>query len=1066
MSTRRVAGLGLLSLLFALLPASAPVPAAAAPKPPKPPKVSIGDVTVTEKDAAGVVATFTITLKKGVGKRVKVWWATENGSARAPGDFTAARGKVVFKGPAAKQTRTLSVRIAGDDLVEPDETFRVVLTKVRGGKATRNAGTGTIRNDDKPVPVRTLTVVTTGTGDGVVGSDPAGVSCDPDCDVSLPHGTVVTLTADPDAHSEFDGFTGCPTVEDTCTLTLDADVTVSAAFTAVTRTVTVTKQGTGSGTVVSSTVGVDCGDTCAASFEFGSTVLLGALPDEGSTFVGWSGDCTGSDPLTPCSLTMSAHRNVTATFADLPDHDLSVTVAGNGSGSVTSEPTGISCPGDCSQAFEQGSSVTLTAAPSGEGFEFAGWSGDCAGTDLTCEVTISEARAVTATFDDVPTHAVLVTKAGAGSGTVTSSPSGIDCGAVCHRGFFEGTSVTLTATPDQHMAFLGWTGAGCSGTGTCTLSMTQGHEVQATFMPVQHDLAVTKAGTGAGTVTGTVNGVNCGSATCTVPVNHGQDVTLLAAAAGGSAFTGWSGACVGTGNCTVSMTEARSVTATFAAQPTLSVTTSGAGSGSVTSSPAGVDCGSTCSAPFDLGTVVTLTATPASGSSFTGWGGACSGTGECTVTMSQARSVSAGFGVLTHLLTVTKVGDGVGDVTGTGIFCPSDCTQTFVHGSVVDLYANVDTGSTFAGWSGDGCSGTVNPCQVTMDQARSVTATITRNPVTLTVTKAGSAPGTVTGPGISCPGDCTETYAFGTQVELTAAPAQGSYLQSWSGAGCSGSGSTCTVTMNAAKALSATFLLESRGLTVTRAGTGTGTVTSTNIVGISCGADCSQDYEYGQLVTLNAQTGASSEFTGWSGDGCSGSSTTCSVTMDQARTVTATFTSTLRPLTVTRTGAAAGTGSVTSEPAGIDCGSTCTASYAHGTTVTLSASAGGAPAHFGGWSGAGCESAGIGDCTVTMDQARSVEAEFYYQDMVLAISLPDGITGTSVVSDQVGTCTAEEFFCLRTGLTYGEEVVLRQNPGPGTHFVNWAGCDEITAQNHCRLTMTHDSGVEAYFAED
>ncbi len=76
---------------------------------------------------------------------------------------------------------------------------------------------------------------------------------------------------------------------------------------------------------------------------------------------------------------------------------------------------------------------------------------------------------------------------------------------------------------------------------------------------------------------------------------------------------------------------------------TLTVTKAGTGSGTVTSSPAGIDCGATCSAEFTEGTMVTLTATPAAGSTFTGWSGACSGTGTCTVTMDQDRAVTATF---------------------------------------------------------------------------------------------------------------------------------------------------------------------------------------------------------------------------------------------------------------------------------------------------------------------------------------------------------------------------------------------------------------------------------------
>jgi Divergent InlB B-repeat domain len=75
----------------------------------------------------------------------------------------------------------------------------------------------------------------------------------------------------------------------------------------------------------------------------------------------------------------------------------------------------------------------------------------------------------------------------------------------------------------------------------------------------------------------------------------------------------------------------------------LTVSRTGAGGGTVTSSPGGIDCGTACSGSYAAGAVVTLSAIPGSGSSFTGWSGDCSGTDTCTLTMSQARGVSAGF---------------------------------------------------------------------------------------------------------------------------------------------------------------------------------------------------------------------------------------------------------------------------------------------------------------------------------------------------------------------------------------------------------------------------------------
>jgi hypothetical protein len=80
-----------------------------------------------------------------------------------------------------------------------------------------------------------------------------------------------------------------------------------------------------------------------------------------------------------------------------------------------------------------------------------------------------------------------------------------------------------------------------------------------------------------------------------------------------------------------------------AANFTLNVIRSG--QGTVTSAPSGINCGATCNASFVQNTSVTLTATPAQGRIFTGWGGACSGKGTCTVVMSASRTVFANFAV-------------------------------------------------------------------------------------------------------------------------------------------------------------------------------------------------------------------------------------------------------------------------------------------------------------------------------------------------------------------------------------------------------------------------------------
>ena len=326
-------------------------------------------------------------------------------------------------------------------------------------------------------------------------------------------------------------------------------------------------------------------------------------------------------------------------------------------------------------------------------------------------------------------YTVTVGKAGAGSGTVASSPTAIDCGSTCSASVASGTSLALSATPSPGSTFSGWSG-GCSGTGNCALVVNANTSLTAAFAvaPTSYTLTLTKSGNG--TVTSSPNGITCGT-TCSASYTSGASVTLTATPATGSTFTGWSGACTGTGTCTVSMTSARSVTATFAAAPVsstyvLSVNKNGGGTGIVASTPPGINCGAACSASFTSGAVVTLEAMPDAGSTFAGWGGACAGAWSCTVTMSQLQSVTATFAPQSVTLTITNVATDLGQVSSNpaGIDCGTTCSLSVASGSVVTLNAKPTKFATFVGWSG-ACAGK-GSCTVVLTQAKGVTATFKR----------------------------------------------------------------------------------------------------------------------------------------------------------------------------------------------------------------------------------------------------------------------------------------------------------------------------------------------------
>ncbi len=240
---------------------------------------------------------------------------------------------------------------------------------------------------------------------------------------------------------------------------------------------TVTAPAAGQGTIVSSPEGISCPTACSATFTKGTKVTLTAQPDKSYLFQGWSGACSGMS----CTVTINAATTVSASF--IAGEGVSVAFMGTGSGSVTSSPSGISCPTTCTATFPDQTKVTLSATP-GTNFYFGGWSGACSGTTV-CSLTVTQAENVTATF--TPGGTLTVATTGAGAGTVTSTPAGIDCTSgsttACTATFAPGVSVGLSETTNAPNQFAGWSGA-CTGTGPCNVTLAAGtNSVTASFAP-------------------------------------------------------------------------------------------------------------------------------------------------------------------------------------------------------------------------------------------------------------------------------------------------------------------------------------------------------------------------------------------------------------------------------------------------------------------------------------------------------------------------------------------------------------------------------------------------------
>lgn len=247
-----------------------------------------------------------------------------------------------------------------------------------------------------------------------------------------------------------DEFLGCGAWR--CLVTWREDDEIWGRFIHPGRWLWVHRTGSGTGSVSSSPPGILCGDfplpdDCSETYLWGSVVELSANHSLDSDFVGWEGGADCLDGI----VTLNWDTSCTARFDLGPE--LTVVKAGSGSGTVWSDDGEIDCGSDCQSWYSTGTIVRLNASAD-SGSVFSGWGGDADCLDGV--VTMSSARSCVANFMQLWT--LTVTKAGAGSGTVTSSPGGIACGSDCVEAYPGGTVVRLAPTPDMGSEFAGWLG--------------------------------------------------------------------------------------------------------------------------------------------------------------------------------------------------------------------------------------------------------------------------------------------------------------------------------------------------------------------------------------------------------------------------------------------------------------------------------------------------------------------------------------------------------------------------------------------------------------------------------
>jgi hypothetical protein len=500
----------------------------------------------------------------------------------------------------------------------------------------------------------------------------------------------------------------------------------------------------GSGTVTSSPAGINCGATCSGSFSSSQTVVLTATPLTGWTFSGWSGDCTG---ISTCSVTMSAARNVTATFIINPSgsiafaQDFTKLTTGNTLNVTYSNAQEIQFYTDAACSVVSGSKVAIAnsfvrtvSVGNGTKVAYARFFNGIAQSPCYSDSIILDQTLPLIAISSPSGNPSIATANLTVSGTCSDANSGIN--GLISISIDSVASSTQTVACSSGAFSLSYVLPGTLSVGTSYTirvsindNATNSNSATATFIrATNRTLTISKTGTG--TVSSSPAGINCG-ATCSVAFLSSQTVVLTATPSPGWTFSGWSGGlCSGTGTCSVPMSVDRSVTATFIETSVLTLAFSGLGSGTVSSSPSGINCSSGCSASFAKTATVILTATANASSNFVGWSGDCSGTATCSVSMSAARNVTAQFSLKPqYLITVSKIGDGSGIVSSSpaGINCGAICSSSFVEGSSITLTVTPGGLSSFVSWGGD-CSGTSSTCTISnIMSAKNITANFTSN---------------------------------------------------------------------------------------------------------------------------------------------------------------------------------------------------------------------------------------------------------------------------------------------------------------------------------------------------
>jgi len=482
---------------------------------------------------------------------------------------------------------------------------------------------------------------------------------------------------------------------------------------------------------------------------------------------------------------------------------------------------------------------------------------------LICVLLVSLTVVVACEEEEEVTYTLTIAVSPSGGGT--TSPS-----AGTHT-YDEDTVVTITATAASGYVFDKWSGASTATTATTTVTMTSNKTVTANFEEEAVEYTLTMAKVGTGTVDPDVGDHDYAEDTV---------VTITATAATGWEFDGWTGdvADATAASTTVTMDEDQDVTATFTEVVVeYTLTMAKVGTGTVDPDVGDHD--------YADGTVVDITATPATGWEFGSWTGdvtdeavdATTGVATAKVTMDADQAVTATF---LELFTLTMAVDDVSH----GATTPVGAQDPVADGTVVNITATAEAGWLFDNWTVSAGAEVADPnaasTTVTVDADKTVTANFVAA-YTLTMAVDDVSHGTTT------PAVGAHVIAQGATVDITATAEAGWLFENWTvSAGAEvadPNAASTTVTMDADKTVTANFVAAyTLSMAVNEAAGGT----TDPAVG-------DHVYAQGTVVDITATAATNWQFDNWTGDVADPNAATTTVTMDADKTVTANFSSTI-----------------------------------------------------------------------------------------------------------------------------------------------------------------------------